>query len=72
MSLLATYQKDLSQRHYIPDLVIDDQRQSRQENVSLPLSEPVVVHSHEETVWLHDAETLAWIKKMQQQKGAAQ
>jgi len=46
--------------------------QSRQENVSLPLSEPVVVHPHEGTVWLHDAETLALIKKMQQQKGAAQ
>ncbi len=72
LSLLATYQKDLSQRHYVPDLVIDDQRQSSQEKVSLPLGEPVVVHPHEGTVWLHDAETLAWIKKMQQQKGAAQ
>src|SRR6266704_1762206 len=72
LSLLATYQKDLSQRHYIPDLVIDDQRQSSQEKVSLPLGEPVVDHPHEGTVWLHDAETLAWIKKMQQQKGTAQ
>lgn len=59
LSLLASYQQSLSQRHYV----------SAPPQASGPGSEgssAFAAHSGD-TIWRHDAETLAWIKKMQQQ-----
>jgi hypothetical protein len=69
LQVLASYQQALSQRCY--------GSHSEAEALPPPISlDPLpsamtdpTCHQEAETVWLHDAETLAWIKKMQQ-KGA--
>jgi hypothetical protein len=63
--VLTDYQHDLSQRNYGLEPVpipgqsnIQKQKSSPQDEIS-PVCEPG------EIVWMHDAETLAWIKKQQ-------
>ncbi len=72
LSLLATYQKELSQRYYVPDPVINEEYQGGQEKISTPIDQTSIATKPGATIWLHDAETLAWVQKMQQQKGAAE
>ncbi len=64
--VLADYQKDLSKRHYVSESVPLPESQLAQEG-SLLAREAVTMSPAAETVWLHDAETLAWVKKRQQQ-----
>jgi hypothetical protein len=69
LSVLASYQQDLSQGRYVSAFP----KVPAQPTLSPPSTDspaPMVVLPPEaETVWMHDVETLAWIKKMQQQKG---
>jgi hypothetical protein len=44
---------------------MDDRHDYRKESADTNVAEPL--SSQEATVWIHDAETLAWVKKMQQQ-----
>ncbi len=55
LHVLAIMQHQLAERHYLPE-----------PQTKLPLTQ-TKGSSGEETIWLHDAETLAWIKKMNQQ-----
>src|SRR5204863_176599 len=66
LSVLVDYQKDLSQRHYVSEPIPEPPQPLVQE-VSPPTQKAIVVPPKEGTVWLHDAETLAWVKKRQQQ-----
>lgn len=68
LSVLADYQKDLSQRHYVSVPPPFMEPQSIQEHVSPRTHEESNSNQHADTVWTHDRETLAWIKKLQQQK----
>jgi len=65
LAVLAGYQKDLSQHHYVSEPILLPQQLVQE--ISPPAREAVVVPPTEGTVWLHDAETLAWVKKRQQQ-----
>jgi site-specific recombinase XerD len=65
--VLADYQKDLSQRHYISEPTPLSEPQPLQECIPAPIREEVTTTTTGETFWMHDAETLAWIKKRQQQ-----
>ena len=64
LSVLALMQQRLASHHVLPAQVPGTPMPPAEAipEVSQPLP-PV----EEETIWLHDAETLAWIKKMQQQ-----
>jgi hypothetical protein len=72
LAVLSTYQQSLSKRQYLPELplkTVPDQIQKEPETrpasgTALPLLG--------ETLWMHDAETLDWIKKMQRQSGEDQ
>jgi integrase len=69
LSVLADYQKDLSQRRYVsaPPPVMETQ--SIQEDGVSRTREELNSNQPADTLWIHDRETLAWIKKLQQQKG---
>jgi integrase len=71
LSVLANYQTDLAQRHYESKPLLASEPQREYEASSAPSEEEMLSHSKGKTIWLHDAETLAWIKKMQQQQGGA-
>ncbi|MEO8955189.1 MAG: site-specific integrase [Ktedonobacteraceae bacterium] len=65
LSVLADYQNDLSKRCYISSpLTVPE---SIEQTLQQPNQEEATKHPCEETVWVHDAETLDWIKKLQQQ-----
>jgi integrase len=68
LSVLADYQRDLAERHYLSEHFVssDDLSASHVAAPWLPTDESRVVQSGE-IVWLHDVETLDWIKKLQQQ-----
>jgi len=69
LSVLADYQRDLSQRRYVSAPSPFMETQSIQEDVSPGTGVELNSNQPKETLWLHDTETLAWIKKLQQQKG---
>jgi len=71
LSVLANYQLDLSQRRYVVEPPLPTEQSDGKAISRAPVEEELTLHQEGETMWLHDAETLAWIKKMQQQKGAA-
>jgi len=63
LSLLATYQHDLSERRYVPALPSPTEDQSPDlERGSFGEKEPLA-SGPSNVIWTHDAETLAWIKK---------
>jgi hypothetical protein len=66
-STLAEYQKDLSQRRY--DIQATVLNLPPEQNASSVISRPVVPSTGQETpiIWWLDAETLDWIKRMEQQ-----
>lgn len=68
LSLLANYQHDLAQRHYAPEPAIQTEQPCLLEHAPVMTEDSVAMQSGE-TFWLHDAETLAWIKKLQQERG---
>jgi len=67
-STLAEYQKDLSQRCYTaqPTLAM---KHPESRDVSTPIPQPGLPNQETSIVWMHDAETLDWIKSMEQQAG---
>jgi len=65
--LLADYQKDLSKRHYVSEPPALGKQQITQQHVYLARDEERLSLQAEEVNWLQDADTLAWIKKVQQQ-----
>ncbi len=67
LSVLADYQKDLSKRCYVPEPPLLTEPRNSQEDVPASISEEMITAKSGETVWLHDTETLTWVKKMQQQ-----
>ncbi len=70
LSLLASYQHDLSHRRYVAEPPLQTE-QFNEMTISPVSVEEVTLYQEGETIWMHDAETLAWIKNMQQQKEAA-
>ena len=70
LSVLADYQNDLSKRQYgpVPHPLTALGQEEAQEKVSLHHNEEASKPYDEETMWMHDAETLAWVKKLQQQE----
>lgn len=72
LSVLAGYQHDLSQRRYVAEPPSLASQPDEKTIALVPDEEEIVRYQEGETMWLHDAETLAWIKKMQQQTGAGE
>jgi len=72
LSVLTSYQHDLSYRRYVAEPSLPTEQPKEKAIAPVHVEEEVTLHQEGETMWLHDAETLAWIKKMQQQKGAAE
>ncbi len=56
LHVLAMMQHRLAERRYVP------------ERETPPAATSPLASAENETIWLHDAETLAWIKQMQQQE----
>jgi hypothetical protein len=67
LSVLADYQNDLSKRHYVSPPLTVPEPENVQETLRQHNQAEVTNSPHEETVWAHDVETLAWIKKLRQQ-----
>ncbi len=67
-STLAEYQEDLSRRHYAiqPTHMMNPLEQSASSGIPQPVLSP---DQSAAIVWMHDAETLDWIKSMEQQTG---
>lgn len=66
LALLASYQQGLSQRQYVSVTAPPQSRPSGESEKAAQGCEPsFTLRQEEETIWKHDAETLAWIKKMQ-------
>ena len=65
--VLSPYQQKLSQRCYLPELSCDTVPGQVQKELAQRCDEGSSLPSQGETLWVHDAETLDWIKKMQQQ-----
>ncbi len=68
-SVLADYQQDLSQRRYaVEPPMLMNPLVKREVATTLEYSE-LSVGQEVETIWMHDAETLDWIKNMERQTG---
>ncbi len=68
-STLAEYQQDLSERRYAAQSVLVMKPQSPGITVP-PMPQPASSPNQETSiVWMHDAETLGWIKNMERQAG---
>jgi len=69
LHVLALMQQRLAERRYLPALPLEaNERPQTSTEALLGAAQHVLpVTPTEETLWLHDAETLAWVKKMQQQ-----
>lgn len=67
LAVLSTYQQKLSQRCYLAALPCDTVSDQIQKDPPRRCDEGSRLPSKGETLWMHDAETLDWIKKMQQQ-----
>lgn len=65
--VLSTYQQRLASRHYLPEFPKDPASDQIQEAEISPEQEASSSQGGGETLWVHDEETLAWIKKMQRQ-----
>ena len=66
MSVLASYQQALSHRQYVAEPMLATAQLNEKVSSSSHGEEEVTLPQERETLWLHDAETLAWIKKWQQ------
>jgi hypothetical protein len=67
LQVLASYQDDLAKRRFVS---VPSNPEERSQALGVPPAsdeEHAASASARETVWLHDAETLAWVKKMQNQ-----
>jgi hypothetical protein len=67
LAVLSAYQQKLSQRSYLPEPPCDATIDQVQKEPPQRCDEGTDLPSKGETLWVHDAETLEWIKKMQQQ-----
>lgn len=67
LSVLAAYQKDLSQRRYVSVSFPLPPPDSEQEAPPPLDRHPSSGDQEGATTWMHDAETLAWIKEMELQ-----
>src|SRR5260221_5871113 len=67
-SVLASYQQDLSQRRYatLPSMVTNP---AELRDAPAPLEQPERQSEAASIVWMHDAETLDWIKSLEWQTG---
>lgn len=65
--VLSAYQQKLSRRCYLPELPRDTVPDQIQKEPMTKCDERHSLVSKGETLWMHDTETLDWIKKMQQQ-----
>ena len=68
LSVLAGYQQDLSQRRYVSAFPSMPASPTLSQPATDSLTSTAALPPEAETVWTHDAETLVWIKKMQQQR----
>jgi hypothetical protein len=67
LSVLASHQQDLSQRHYAVEPV-NAMSPKAQRQAPTESDQPEMQSRQEaETVWMHDTETLDWIKSMERQ-----
>ncbi len=68
LQVLALMQQRLAERRYFPapPLATNEQPQARAEGLLGADQHILPVTPTQEPLWLHDAETLAWVKKMQQ------
>jgi site-specific recombinase XerD len=65
LSTLAGYQQDLSQRRYASELpIVANSLEKSEEFPALERQKPFL-SQETETVWMHDQETLNWIKSME-------
>ncbi len=67
LHVLALMQQRLAEHHTLPTRVPGIQMSPLPQAEAIPGVPQPLPLVEEEAVWLHDAETLAWIKKMQQQ-----
>jgi hypothetical protein len=67
LAVLSTYQQKLSQRCYLTALPCDIVSDPIQKEAPRQCGEGISQISQGETLWVHDSETLDWIKKMQRQ-----
>lgn len=67
LTVLSTYQQKLSQRCYLTALPCDIVSDPIQKEAPRQCGEGTSQTSQGETLWVHDSETLDWIKKMQRQ-----
>jgi len=69
LHVLAMMQQRLAERRYFPEPETPAATSPLASAKMSPVEEVSPLPSAEnETIWLHDAETLAWIKQMQQQE----
>ncbi len=74
LQVLATYQQNLSQRRYVTEDSSMKEQNSTDGEMAASAGYPVSSQqssetgSGGETIWLHDAETMAWVNKLQQLK----
>lgn len=66
--VLATYQQSLSERQYVSKSSAGKEYLNEREHIVEQTKEKKASGEADETIWLHDQETLAWVKKMQQYK----
>jgi len=67
LSLLASYQQNLAQRRYVSTPSHVEGQSDDREIAAHRREESSASLQERDTIWRHDAETLAWIKKMQHQ-----
>jgi hypothetical protein len=70
--VLSTYQQKLSQRCYPASLPCDPASDQIQKETHQRCDVGIDLSPKGETLWMHDAETLDWIKKMQRQSEIGQ
>jgi len=67
LQVLALMQQRLAERHYLPARAPGADGSPPPQTEAIPTAKQPMLPAEEDTLWVHDAETLAWIKKMQQQ-----
>lgn len=67
LAVLSAYQQKLSQRCYLTALSCESMSDPIQKDASRQCGEGISQTPPGETLWVHDSETLDWIKKMQRQ-----
>jgi hypothetical protein len=66
LQVLARMQQSFSERRYICEPATTTEQQSNAKEAPQAASQEMLSPAVGETIWQHDAETLAWVKKMQQ------